>query len=57
MEKLENSEDLLREECLVIILGYFSLVLYKNIHCGYSLEVHHPGTSNECLQHIFFMEK
>ena len=29
----------IKEEYLVIILGYFSLVLHKNICCGYTLEV------------------
>ena len=30
-----------KEECLMVILGKFSLVLLKNVCCGYSLEVSH----------------
>ena len=40
-----------KEEYLVIILGYFFLFLYKNI----SLKVTHWGTSNEYQQHMFLL--
>ena len=31
----------------------FFLVLHANVCCGYSLDVHHQGTSNEYSQYIF----
>ena len=34
-----HSRELVKEEYLVIILGYFFLFLHKNICCGYSLEM------------------
>ena len=37
---------------LVIIKINFSLVLHKNIRCGYSLESHRRGDSNEYPQHL-----
>ena len=40
----------------MIIEGYFSSVLHKNICCGYSLELPRQGDSNEHPQHVF-MEK
>ena len=43
----------IKEEYLVIIMGWFSPVLHKNICCGYSLETPHRGTSNEYPQHMF----
>ena len=41
-----------------IIQGYtlFFLFLLKNIDCGYSLEPHHRGGSNEYLQSMFWAE-
>ena len=42
-----------KEEYLVIIRGYFSLVLHKNICCGYSSEAPWEGASNEYPQHMF----
>ena len=47
---------IVKEEYLVIILVYFFLLLYKNICCGYSLEVPHWCTSNECPKHIFLWQ-
>ena len=43
----------LKEECLMIILGYFSPVLHKNVCCGYAIEAPQWGTSNEYPQHMF----
>ena len=37
----------------MIILGYFSPFLHKNICCGYSLEAPRRGTSKEYPQHMF----
>ena len=34
----------------------FFIFLHKNICCGYSLEVHQGGASNEYPQHIFYGE-
>ena len=34
-------------------IDIFSYFFTKNICCGYSLEVPHRGTSNECPQHMF----
>ena len=42
-----------REEYLVIIVGYFFLFLHKNICCGYSLGASCRGASNEYPQHMF----
>ena len=44
---------LVKEEYVVIILGYFFLFLHGNICWGYSLEVPHRGTSNEYPQRMF----
>ena len=38
----------------MIIEGYFSIVLHKNIHCRYSLESPRRGDSNEYQQCMFF---
>ena len=35
----------------MIILGLFSPVLHKNASFRYSLDVFHPGVSNEYLKH------
>ena len=40
----------------MIIKEKFSLVLHKNVCCGYSLESPRRGDSNEYLQHIFYGE-
>ena len=48
---------IVKEDYLVMILGYFFLLLHKNICCGYSLEVPHRGTSNEYPQHMFLWRK
>ena len=45
----------MKEEYLVIILGYLFLFLLKNICCGYSLEAPRRGASNEYPQHIFLL--
>ena len=37
----------------MIIKGYFSLFLHKNLCCGYSLESPRRGDSNEYPQHMF----
>ena len=37
----------------MIILGSFSLVLCKNIYCGYSIEVSYQGISNKYPQYMF----
>ena len=39
-----------KDEYFMIILGYFFLVLHKNICCGYSLEEPCQGASNEYQQ-------
>ena len=38
--------DFVKKKYLMINWGYISLVLHKNIHCGYPLEVSQRGTSN-----------
>ena len=48
-----ESRGIVKDEYLVIILGYFFLFLHKNICCGYSLEVLHQGASNEYPKHVF----
>ena len=40
----------------MIILGLFTPVPHRNIHCRYSLEVPWLGTSNELPQKIFYVE-
>ena len=36
----------------MIIKGKFSIVLHKNIYCGYSLESPRPGNSNKHPQYM-----
>ena len=39
---------------MIFFLGNFSIVLHKNVCCGYSLEVPYRCTSNEYPQDNFF---
>ena len=50
---LSQYRGIVKEECLVIILGQFFLFLHKNICCWYSLEVPRCGASNEYPQRMF----
>ena len=46
-----------KEEYLVIILGYFFSFLHKNIHCWYSLQVPDWGASNKYPRCMFLWRK
>ena len=44
---------LVKEEYLMILLGYFSTVFHKKIHYWYSLELSQWGKSNKYPQYFF----